>query len=252
MSEMSEITEAKTSMKKIISIVDEIIASNSDSIPKLKTHPIQLLELIEQFESEKNTNIKTIEANTDETNSLKNKISQNNRDIIKLEEEIKEQTKERQKLLDRTQKVQDELTNTKEKITSRKSELESRSQRLSEIEERIQKMERLQEEFEEKMKVLEAQLQSDFDKKYKFAQSFENRVEAMKALIRMKYISSDILRVIQALQKDVALDLENIVVALDISPDKAKKILRKIVEENGPIQFDESAGTVKLTGEVDF
>ena len=103
---MSQITDAKTSLKKIITTIEEITGINSESIPKLKEHPTNLLNLIEKFENEKNNNIKTIESNDDEINSLKNKISQNNRDIIKFEDENSQLSKQRQELLDKIKKVQ--------------------------------------------------------------------------------------------------------------------------------------------------
>ena len=46
---MSEITEAKTSLKKIITTIEEITGINSDSVPKLTEHPTNLLNLIEDY-----------------------------------------------------------------------------------------------------------------------------------------------------------------------------------------------------------
>ncbi len=40
--------------------------------------------------------------------------------------------------------------------------------------------------------------------------------------------------------------------ALDIKLGRAQSILRKIVESNGPIDYDEGAGKVTLKAEVDF
>ncbi|MCK4687153.1 MAG: hypothetical protein KAT66_03425, partial [Candidatus Lokiarchaeota archaeon] len=57
---------------------------------------------------------------------------------------------------------------------------------------------------------------------------------------------------IRALQQGSTLDLRNIIVAIDMREDQAKNILRKMVEENGPIEYNEGAGTVKLLEEVDF
>jgi len=249
---MSEITDVKASLKKIISVIDEIIGINSDSVPKLKDHPGNLLNLVEQFEDEKNNNVKTIEGNTDEINSLKNKISQNNRDIIKFGEENNELTKQRQELLEKIQKVQNELTDTNEKIKAKKEELDNRSQRLDELKTRIHELSALQDEFDEKMNNIEGQLKADFDKKDQFSRSYINRVAAMKALIKSKYISSQLLSFILSLQKDSALDLKSILVAIDLKEDTAIKFLKLMIKENGPIEFDEGAGTVLLKEEVDF
>ena len=249
---MSEITDAKTSLKKIISIIEEINSTNTDTIPKLKEHPSNLLGLIEQFENEKNNNVKTIEANDDEINNLKNKISQNNRDIIKLDEENKDLTKQRQELIDKIQKVQNQLTETQEKIKMKKEELEKRSQRLEELKTRIRELTTLQDEFDEKMNEIESKLKTDYEKKDKFAKSYINRVAAMKALIKSNYITSQLMQFIMSLQKDTTLDLKNILLAIDMKDDTAKKILKKMIEQNGPIVHDAGAGTVTLTAEVDF
>lgn len=249
---MSEITNAKTSLKKIITTIEEIIGINSETVPKLKDHPSNLLNLIEQFENEKNNNLKTIESNDDEINSLKNKISQNNRDIIKFDEENSQLSKQRQELLDKIQKVQNELNETQEKIKSKKEELENRSQRLAELKDRIQELSTLQDEFDEKMTQIEEQLKAEFEKKEIFANSYINRVAAMKALIKSKYITSQLLQFIMSLQKDATLELRNITLAIDMKEDTAKKILKKMIEQGGPIEYDEAAGTVTLKGEIDI
>ena len=74
----------------------------------------------------------------------------------------------------------------------------------------------------------------------------------MKTLIKQKYISSNLLKIIQSLQKDTTLDIKSIAIPLDIREDIIKKFLRKMFEENGPIEYNESGGTVTLKGEVDF
>jgi chromosome segregation ATPase len=249
---MSEITDAKTSLKEIISTIEEMKSLSADSLPKLNEHPTKLLELIEQFEEEKNNNVKTIEANTDETNSLKSKMAQDNRDIVRLGEENTELTKQRQELLDKISKLQQELADTQEKIKGKKEDLNTRGKRLEELKTNVQKLTAIQDDFDEKMKKIETELKTDFDKKDKFARSYINRVAAMKALIKSKYISSQLLQFILSLQKDASLDLKNILVAIDMREDTAKTILKKIIELNGPVEYDKSAGTVTLNGEVDF
>jgi len=249
---MSEITDAKTSLKKIITTIEEIVGINSETVPKLKDHPTNLLNLIEQFENEKNNNVKTIESNDDEMNSLKNKISQNNRDIIKFDEENGQLSKQRQELLEKIQKVQNELNETQEKIKAKKEELENRSQRLAELKDRIVELSTLQDEFDEKMNQIEEQLKAEFEKKDKFANSYINRVAAMKALIKSKYISSQLLQFIMSLQTDTTLELRNILLAIDMKEATAKKILKNMIDQNGPIEYDEAAGTVTLKGEIDI
>ncbi|MFX1256402.1 MAG: hypothetical protein ACFFAN_00940 [Promethearchaeota archaeon] len=249
---MSEITEVKTSLKKIVSTLEEIKSLTTDSIPNLISHPKKLLKMTEQYEEEKNNNLKTIDNNIDEINSLKNKITQNKRNIEKLEEDNDEKTKKRQELIEKIQKVQNELKETEDKVKVKKEELENRTQRYAELEKNVQEAMSIQEEFEEKMKNTQAQLQEEFDKLDKFAKTFETRIAAMKTLIKKKYISSPILKVIQALQKDTTLELKSIAISLDIKEDIIKKHLRKMLEENGPIEYNERAGTVLLKEEVDF
>lgn len=249
---MSELTDAKTSLKEIISTIEEMNSVSADSLPKLKEHPTKLLELIEQFEEEKNNNVKTIEANTDEINSLKSKMAQDNRDIVRLDEENTELTKQRQELLDKISKLQQELADTQEKIKGKKEELDTRGQRLEGLISNVQELTAIQDDFDEKMKKIETELKTEFEKKEKFARSYINRVAAMKALIKSKYISSQLLQFILSLQKDATLDLKNILVAIDMREDTAKTILKKIIDLNGPVEYDEGAGTVTLNEEVDF
>ena len=102
------------------------------------------------------------------------------------------------------------------------------------------------------MTQIEEQLKTEFEKKEIFADSYINRVAAMKALIKSKYISSQLLQLIMSLQKDATLELRNITLAIDMKEDTAKKILKKMIEQGGPIEFDEAAGTVTLKGEIDI
>ena len=135
---MSEITETKSSLKKIVSIIEEMQAINSETLPKILEHPNNLLTFVATFEEQRNASLNTIESNNNEINSLKNKISQNERDSAKLGENNEELTKERQVLLDKIQVAQNELTNTQDNITAKKEELESRTVRLNELEDDIQ------------------------------------------------------------------------------------------------------------------
>jgi len=246
------ITDTKSSLKKIISIIEELNGLNSDSIPKLQTQPTNLLEQIGKFEEDKARNLSTIESNDDEINSLKNKISQNQRDIASLEENNVELTNQRQTLLDKIQDAQNELNETQAKITARREELATRSSRLDELENRLVELKDLQEKFDNKMKELETQLQGEYDKKEKYSNSYAMRAAAMKSLIRAGYIQSSQLKLIQALQPNTTLDLRGLVQGMGLREDVAKSILTKMVEKNGPIEYDEANGTVTLKGEVDF
>ena len=246
------LTDTKSSLKKILSIIEELSGLNSDSVPKLQAQPTNILEEIAKFEEEKNNNLRTIETNDDEMVSLKNKISQNQRDIATLEESNTELTSERQVLLDKIQTAQNELNETQTKITAKKEELTTRTARLEELEKRITELKDNQEKFDNQMKELETQLQGEFEKKQNFTNSYTMRTAAMKSLIKAGYIQSNQLKVIKSLVPETTLDLKGLVSASGLREDIFKGILTKMIQKNGPIEFDEEGGTVTLKGEVDF
>ena len=251
---MSEtpLLDAKTSLKKIVSTIVDISGLNNDYIPKLRMQPEKILEEIERYESEKSSVQKEIESNVEQINSFKNKISQSQRDIIKFEEDIAELTKNRQEIEIKTQESQNELKETQETIQLKKDELTNRDQRLKELENQSFTLTKEVEKFEENLKVLEAELTKTFRKKESFVESYENRVAAMKILISKGYISSQLYQFIKALQVGSKLDLKNIMLAIDMREGQARKIISKMLEEDGPIEFDQVAGTITLKEEVDF
>ncbi|MFW9897176.1 MAG: hypothetical protein ACFFD7_15335, partial [Candidatus Thorarchaeota archaeon] len=169
------LTDTKSSLKKILSIIEELNGLNSNSVPKLQSQPTNILGNIERLEEEKANNLKTIEANDDEINSLKNKISQNQRDVASIEENNVELTVQRQTLLDKIQDAQNELNETQTKITACKDEWVTRSSRLEELENRLVELKDIQEKFDNQIKELESQLQGDLEKKEKFSNSYAIR-----------------------------------------------------------------------------
>jgi len=74
----------------------------------------------------------------------------------------------------------------------------------------------------------------------------------MKSLIKKDYIRSDQLNLIEALQLNTALEIKNISQGAGIREDRIKDILNQMVKANGPIEYDQKAGTVTLKEEVDF
>ena len=246
------LTNAKSYLKKIMAIIEELNGLNNDSIPKLKIQPTTILEQIEKLENGKSNDLRNIETNDDEINSLKNKISQNQRDITAFEENNMELTNQRQTLLDKIQTKQNELDETQTKITVKREELATRANRLDELEKRIIELKDIQEKFELKMKELETQLQEEYNKREIFSNSFAIRAAAMKSLIKAGYIQSAQLKLIQALQPNTTLELKGIAQGMGLREDVAKNILSRMVQKNGPIEYDEAAGTVTLKGEVDF
>lgn len=246
------LTDTKSSLKKILSIIEELNGLNSDSVPKLQTQPTNILEHIEKLETDKANDLSNIETNDDEINSLKNKISQNQRDIATLEENNGELTGERQTLLGKIQATQNELNETQTKITAKKEELTTRSARLEELEKRIAELKDVQEKFDNQMKELETKLQTEYDKKDKYMNSYGIHVAAMKSLIKAGYVQSPQLQVIKALLPNATLELKGLVSASGLREDVFRSILTKMIQNNGPLEYDEVGGTVTLKQEVDF
>ncbi len=251
---MSEtpLLDAKTSLKKMASIIVDISGINSDYIPKLRMQPEKILEELEKYEDGKNVLMKTLESKTEEANSLKNKISQSERDIIKFEEENTELTRNRQELETKIQESRNELKEINETINVQREEFKNREIRLKELEDRLFTLKKEVEKFEKNLKNLEEELNQNYFKKEKFVESYEIRVAAMKVLIKRKYITSLLYQFIKALQVGSSLDLKNILVALDMREEQARKIITKMLEENAPIEYDQSSGTITLKEEVDF
>ena len=251
---MSEVPllDAKTSLKKIVSTIVNISGVNSDYIPKLRAQPELVLEAIENYEKEKTKLIKQIEENYEEINNLKNKISQSQRDIGNFEEDNKMLSEKRQQFLNEIDETHNTIESTNMAIKSKREELENRTLRLKELENVLIELSRENELFSSKLKELEDELEKTFLKKERYVQTYENRVAAMKILINKKYINSSLLQFIKALQVGSALDLNNILLAIDMREDKAKMFITKMLEENGPIIYDEPSETIKLKEEVDF
>ena len=249
---MSELTSVKTAIRRISSIFQELESSTKDQIPKLAKFNPNLTTLVENFENEKNDNVKKIQTKNDEIETLKNKVSQNNREILNLEEENKNLTENRQDLISKIEDLTNNIRDLENQIETKKGELSTREQRLGELEENVHQMTTDQEKFEGELKKLEIDLMENYDKRLKYANSFENRAKAMKLLIEKNYIKTPQVHLIGALQVGTELDLKNILQAYDIRMEVATKILRKIVELGGPVEFDEAAGKVTLKTEVDF
>ena len=250
---MSEpLLDTKTSLKKIASIIVDISGINSDYIPKLRLQPEKILEELEKYEDEKNDKISVLNSNYEKINTFKNKISQSQRDIIKFQEDNAELTRNHQELETKIQESRNEFKEVKEIINTKREELNNRELRLKELEDRLFTLNKEVEKFEEKLKNLEVELNETFIKKEKFVESYELRVAAMKALIKRKYINSLLYQFIKALQVGSSLDLKNILVAIDMKEEQARKIITKMLEDDAPSEYDQSSGTITLKEEVDF
>jgi len=244
--------DAKTSLKKMASIIVDISGLNSDYIPKLRMQPESILEGLEKYEDGKTLLVKTVESNNEKINALKNKISQSQRDIVKFEEDNAELVENRQELGTKIQESRNEFKEVNETVSIKREEFKNRELRLKELEDRLFTLNKEVEKFEDKLKALEIELDGTFIKKEKFVESYEIRVAAMKVLIKRKYINSLLYQFIKALQLGSALDLKNILVAIDMREEHARKIITKMLEDDAPIEYDQSSGTITLKEEVDF
>lgn len=244
--------DAKTSLKKMTSVIVDISGINSDYIPKLRMQPEKILEDLEKYEDGKNLLINTVESNNEKINTFKNKISQNQRDMVKFEEDNDELTRNRQEMETKIQENRKEFKIINETITHNREELRNRELRVKKLEDRLFSLNKEIEKFEDKLKALETELENTFIKKERFVQSYENRVAAMKILINKKYINSLLYQFIKALQVGSSLDLKNILVAIDMREEKARKIITKMLEDNAPIEYNQSSGAITLKEEVDF
>jgi chromosome segregation ATPase len=249
---MSEITESKTSIKKILLLVEEIENLNTQNIPKLKEKPNEILNSIESLGIERNEILNTIEANNKSITSLKEKISRNNRDVAKLKEDLDDFTIKKTDLEKQIQKSQTDLKQLSEELTATQQEYEAKNDQLKNLEQEIENLRIEYEKFQEKINSLEEELEAKFIKRKTFVDSYENRIKAMKLLIEKDYIHTPQYQLINSLQKGAALDLKNILIAKDIREDLALKYINEMIEEDGPIEYDKDSGKITLLKEVDF
>ena len=157
---MSELTSVKTAIRRISSIFEEIKSSTKDQIPKLAKFSPNLLSAVEKFETEKNANAKMIQTKNDEIESLKNKGSQNNREILNLEEENKNLTENRQDLEKKIEEITNNIRDLENQNETKKGELSNREHRLQELEANVHQMTADQEKFEDDFKKLESDRKS--------------------------------------------------------------------------------------------
>jgi len=244
--------DAKTSLKKIASNIVDISGIHADNLPKLRLKPEKILESLEKYEDGKNVLINTLKSNYEKINTFKNKISQSQRDNLKFEEDNAELVRNRQELEAKIQESRNEFKEVKETISIKREESKNRELRLKELEDRLFTLNKEIEKFEDRLKALETELENTFIKKERFVQSYENRVAAMKILINKKYINSLLYQFIKALQVGSVLDLKNILIAIDMREEQARKIITKMLEDDAPIEYDQSSGTITLKEEVDF
>ncbi|NHJ26244.1 MAG: hypothetical protein EAX89_16815, partial [Candidatus Lokiarchaeota archaeon] len=164
---MSEVPllDAKTSLKKMISVIVDISGLNSDFIPKLRSQPEMILGSIDKYEHVKSELIANINSNNELINSLKNNISQNQRDIARHIEDNKQLAIKRQELIDKIEHQHNELKSIRETMTLKINELETKTARMKELEEVNLDLMRNIEKSESILKELEKELENTYIKK---------------------------------------------------------------------------------------
>ncbi|MHA1522200.1 MAG: hypothetical protein ACTSRK_18650 [Promethearchaeota archaeon] len=207
---------------------------------------------MENFEKGNYASIKEIPTKNEEIETLKTKIAQNTREVLNLEEENKNLTGKRHNLNNKTEEFSNSIRNLETQLESKKGDITNLEQRLLDLEAKIHQMDTEQEKFKEDYKKFEFGLVEEYSKREKYANSFENSNKAMKLLVKKNYIKTPQVQLINALQVGTELDLDSILKANDIKMEVATKILRKIVELGGPVEFKEAAKKVILETEVDF
>ena len=246
------ITESKSDIKKILNLVEDVSGLTTEYVPKLTEKQNNILQALAAFEQEKNDKNATIESNKETINSLKEQISKDERTITTLNEEKEELTAKKKEYMEKIEQVQQEIQDLQTEIANKKEEFESRKQRLNELEETITELKIEKDKFQDNLKKLENDLEKKYLEKKNYVDNYDNRVKAMKILIRHDYIKSGQVKLIKALQPGTTLELSHILMAIDLNEEKARQILRNMEQQNGPIEFDEQAGTVTLKEEVDF
>lgn len=249
---MSELTNAKSSLKKILLLIDDINTLNQESYPKLKEQPNNILTSLEQFEQTKNENVNTINVNSDEISALKTKITENKLEISNKEREIESLNSEQQDLSNKIQEVQAEMEQTESEIQSKKEEYARKEAQAKDLKKKIDEMKLEQEKFSEELKQLENELEEKYLKRERYVKNYENRIKAMNLLIRNEYIQTPAYQLLNSLQSGSTLELKNVLMAIDMKESQARDIINKLIDQGAPIEFQEQEGKITLKEEVDF
>ncbi len=249
---MSELTNAKSSLKKILLLIDDINSLNQESYPKLKEQPNNILTSLEQFEKTKNEHINTINVNSDEISALKTKITEDKLEIGNKETEIEALNKEQQELSNKIQEVQNDMAQTQSEIESKREEYQRKEAQAKDLKKTIDDMKIEQQKFEEELQELEKELEEKYLKRERYVKNYENRIKAMNLLIKNEYIQTPAYQLISSLQAGSTLELKNVLMAIDMKESSAREIIHNLINQGAPLEFNEQEGKITLKEEVDF
>lgn len=282
---MSQIIDLIPNLQEVFIFIKKINDSIKDNKLRLEAEPNEIFDAIESFNREKNSNIEKIKSNKDNIESLKLKIFQLNQEIPKFESEVSELSKKQeeiQKNLEIKKKELEEIQSKKEKFNGEydknrqlledlESELnnswkkvEEKIQDISKAEEKInqeinalklgydQILTKKEEELNNKIKEVEAENEQEYNKYLDSFKPVRVKTKAIRLLIRNRMVNSELFNFISALEKDKPMELSFICQALNYDPQKAEKIIKKMVAEGGPVNFNEKNGLITLQKEVEF
>lgn len=282
---MSQIIDLIPNLQEVFKFIKKINESIKDNKLRLEAEPNEIFDAIESFNREKNSNIEKIKSNKDNIESLKVKIFQLNQEIPKFESETRELSKKQeeiQKNFEIKKKELEEIQSKKEKINveydkkrqlleNLESELnnswkkvEGKIQDISKVEERInqeinalkvgynQILTKKEEELNNRIKEIEAEYEQEYNQYLDSFKPVKVKTKAINLLIRNRMINSELFNFINALEKDKPMELSFICQTLNYDPQKAEKIIKKMVAEGGPVNFNEKNGLITLQKEVEF
>jgi len=282
---MSQIIDLIPNLQEVFIFIKKINDSIKDNKLRLEAEPNEIFDAIESFNREKNSNIEKIKSNKDNIESLKIKIFQLNQEIPKLElegSELSKKQEEIQKNLETKKKELEEIQSKKQKFNGefdKKRQLledletklndswkkvEEKIQEISKVEEKInqeinalkvgysQILTKKEEELNNKVKEVEAENEQEYNKRLDCFKPVKVKTKAISLLIRNGMLNSELFNFIRALEKDKPMELSFICQALNYDPQKAEKIIKKMVAEGGPVNFNGKNGLITLQKEVEF
>ncbi|MFX0027099.1 MAG: hypothetical protein ACFE8M_11865 [Candidatus Hermodarchaeota archaeon] len=282
---MSQIIDLIPNLQEIFIFIKKINDSIKENKLRLEAEPNEIFDAIESFNREKNSNIEKIKSNKDNIEVLKIKIFQLNQEIPKLESEVNELSKKQeeiQKNLEIKKKEFEDIQSIKgsfneefekkrlllEKLESEIKEfwkkVEEKIQEISKADEKItqeinalkagynQILTKKEEELDKRIKIIEAELEQDYNKRLDSFKPIKIKTNAINILIKNRMLNSELFNFICALEKDKPMELGFICQTLNYDPQKAEEVIRKMVADGGPINFNEKNGLITLQKEVEF
>lgn len=282
---MSQIIDLIPALREIFEFIKKINEKIKDTNLKLDVEPDEIFNAIESYNREKNNNIEQIKSNKNEIDKLNSKIFQTTQEIPRSESRLSELSDQYQEIHNRFEIKRKELEDIKAKLIDSKKEYGNQSDYLNEleseineswkkVEEKIQELSKLEEKqnqdlvkikteseqdiiklkngFEEELMKYETEYKQEYDELLEKCTPIRIKINAMKLLIKNGFIDNELYEFINSLEINKPLELNLISQIIKIEPEKIKNILKKMIELNGSIDFDEKSEVITLRKEVDF